>query len=412
MKRIITQLGTVLAAALAVSSCALLGFGQADEVDAAFAAGGVLDYVASSGYDQVQELEVAADTYDLLVAGSGGSQSARAITTETVVREYPNVTFTVTRELDDGDTPDDPTDDVLTVTRVADYGFEANAVQVLVRPLRPTADPAWDSFDPGTGPEGWNVDPFDVIVQDGTVENSLDSVTISNGTIQATWRLAGANVYAEEIVREMTSVVRPNLVRRTIIEQAADGTTTLTREREVDGVVVHTYTVEPFEDPETGDVFVRITREDGSYAVVRERGNRLGDPRVVDSYSADDVLVMTVEEVRSGPRGEMTSTRTFYDGNGAVIGTRVVTYSVSYLDGSDEDAVRITRSVNGRTRTVEITESGDVYLVTVRGTTYRVRSVNATTVEFLDDAGNAYMTAERAADGGWIITTADGQTVV
>ena len=412
MKRILKRLGPVLATALTVSSCALLGLGQADEVDAAFAAAAVLDYVAVEGYDQVQELEVASDTYDLTVAGAGGSQSARAISTETVVREYPNVTYTVTRELDDRDTPNDPTDDVLTVTRTADYGFEANAVHVLVRPLRPTTDPAWDSYDIGNGTEGWNEIPLDAILQSGTVENSLDNVMISSGTVEARWRLSGTGIYAEEIVREMSTVVRPNVVRRTIITQTSDGTTTLTREREVDGTVVHAYSVEPYVDPDTGDVHVRITRDDGSYAVVRERGNRLGDPRIVDYYTADDVLVMTVEEVRSGPRGQMTSTRTHYDADGKVIGTRVVTYTVNYVDGDDEDSVQITRSVNGRSRTVTITESGEVYIVTVRGETHRVRVVNADTVEFIDAAGTIYMTAERTAEGGWLITTADGQTVI
>ena len=408
MKRIVAVGLTVLGTTLMVSGCAFFGWGQADEVNAAFAAGALLDYVAVESYGQVQELEVSADTYDLSVAAGGASQSARAVTTSTVVREYPNVTFTITRELDDRDTPDDPTDDVLTVTRVVDYGFEASAIHVLVRPLKPTTDPDWDSYDSGS--QGWAVEPLDAILQSGTIQNSLDAVMISSGTVEATWKRTGDVVYAEELVREMTSVVRPTVIHRTIITQSSDGSTSLTREREVNGVVVHTYTVEPWTDPDDGQIYLRIVRDDGGYAVVRSRGNRLGDPRIVDYYNASDVLVMRVEDVRSGPLGLMTSTRTFYDADGSVIATRVVTYSVNYIEG-DEDKVQVTRTVDGRTRTLTITESGDVYIVTLRGEEYRARVLDADTVEFLNANGTVYLTAERTADG-WLITSADGQTVI
>jgi hypothetical protein len=382
-------------------------------VEASLAAGALLDYVAVQGYEQVQEVEVAADTFSLQVAPAEGSQaqlSARTITEDEIVREYPNVTVTITRSLNDNDTPNDETDDVLTVTRSADYGFDVPYVQVLVRPLRPDAPGTeWDSFDGGTN--GWTVVPVDQIDQSGTVERFVGNVMMADGTIDATWVWSGSFIYAGEIVKEMSDVVRPNIVRRTIIEQDASGNTSLTREREVDGVVVHTYTVEPWTDPDDGLTYRRVVRDDGSYAVIRANGNRAGDPRVVDYYTPDDVLFMSVEEVRSGARGMMTSTRTFYDANGDITDVRTVEYAIRYTD-SDDDEVQITRTANGRTRTITITESGDVYLVTVNGDRYEIRVVDANTVEFLDGSGSVYMTAERNADGSWTITTPDGEVVV
>ncbi len=405
--------GTISLVALAASGCALLGWGNGTEIDASFAAGAVLDYVSAEGFEQSQELEIAADTYNLQVAPAQGSQSvavARTVTTDEIVREYPNVTVTITRSLDDMDTPDDKTDDVLTVTRSADYGFDAPYVQVLVRPLRPEAPGSeWDSFDGGTS--GWLVAPIDEITQTGTIDRSLGDVTVADGSVQATWMWSGSSVYAGKIVRELSDLVRPNIAHRTIITQDDAGDTSLTRERVVDGEVVRLATVESWVDPDDGLTYRRIVDEDGGYAVVRAQGNRAGTPRVVDYYSSDGTRFLQVSETRSGARGTMTSTRTFYDADGTILDTRIVEYALRYHEG-DEDQVEITRSVNGRSRTVTITESGEVYLATVRGVEYRVRVIDANTVEFLDSSGSVYMTAVRNADGSWSITTPDGVVTV
>jgi len=395
MKRT-TPIFVITLAVLWISSCSLLGIGQSDEIQASLAAGALLDYVASQGLEQVQELDTASETYDLDASG-GTSASVRAVTSDTNVWEFPNVTITITREIDDQDTPT-PTDDIVTVTRELDYGFEAIKVHVLVRPLRPTTDPDWDSYVDGEGTSGWTVDPADKIVQSGTMENLLGSVQLSGGDVEATWARVGDTIFAEQIVREMSNLVHPNVVRRTIITQTADGETTLVREREVDGVVVHSFTVEPYVDPDTGEILTRIVRDDGSFAIVRARGDRLGEARIVDYYNADGLLLMRTEEVRSFATGTIVSTRKYYGPDGEITDTRVVTYSINYIEG-DEDAVQITRTVDGRTRIVTITESGEVYVVIMGGETYLMRVVNANKVEFLDDAGNVIMTAERTADG-------------
>lgn len=404
MKRLMISMGTLVAAIALLAGCAIGADSGPSDLNAAMAAGAVLDFVASEGYEQVQELEVAQDAYDL----SGGG--SRAITTETTVHEYPNVTVTIIRELDDRDTPE-PTDDILTVSRTYDYGFEANYIHVLVRPLKPTTDVAWDSYDTGDGPQGWTVVPVDEIDQEGTISRALGSVAVANGTVAATWVRDGSDVYAGELVREVTDLVRTALVRRTIITQDAAGETSLRYEREVDGVVVHSYTVEPWTDPDTGYTHPRVVRDDGSYAVVLAKGNRSGAPRIVDYYDANDVRLMTVEEVRSGARGIITSTRTHYDATGAITGVGTVTYAVNYTEG-DEDTVQITRVANGVTRSVVITESGDVYLVTVGGESYRARVVDANTVEFLDDAGSVVMTATRTPDGRWVLDRGGEQVTI
>ena len=103
-RRLLSSL--LLPAAVAViSSCTLLG--HRDEALAADAAAALLDFVDAQGYEQVQELEVA--TYDLPSGGVSGS--VRGISLDVTVHEYPNVTITVTRELDDRGTAT-PTDDV------------------------------------------------------------------------------------------------------------------------------------------------------------------------------------------------------------------------------------------------------------------------------------------------------------
>lgn len=297
-----------------ISSCSLMGFGQRDEIQASLAAGALLDYVAAQGPEQIQELDTAGDTYDL---GTSGSAGVRAVTSDTKVWEYPDVTITITRELDDQDTPT-PTDDTLTVTREFDYGFEANRVHVLVRPLRPTTDPEWDSYMDGDGSSGWTVDPTDQILQDGTIAILLGDVQLSGGEVEATWARVGEIIFAEQIIKEMSNVVHPNVVHQTIITQTVGGETSLLREREVDGIVVHSFTVEPYVDPDTGEALARITRDDGSYAIVRARGDRLGGPRIVHYYNPDDLLLMRMEETRSFPIGTMVSTRTYFGPDGEI----------------------------------------------------------------------------------------------
>jgi hypothetical protein len=405
----IAAIGTLVITIFLISSCSLLGIGQRDEIQASLAAGALLDYVAAQGLEQVQELDTASQTYDLEVSGAM-SPSVRAITSDTTVWEFPDVTITVTREIDDQDTTT-TTDDVMTVTREYDYGFEANKVHILVRPLRPTTDPEWDSYATGDGTAGWDVDPVLKIVQTGTIENLLDDVGLSDGDVQATWARVGDTIFAEEIVKELSNEVRPNVVHRTIITQSVDGETSLVREREVDGVVVHSFTVETYVDPDTGETFTRIVRDDGSYAVIRARGDRLGEPRIIDFYSADDLLLMRVVEVRSFGTGTITSTRTLYGPDGEVTDTHVVTYSINYIEG-EEDSVQITRTVDGRTRIVTITESGAVYVVIMNGETYLMRVIDNNTVEFLDDAGNVVMTAEHTVDGDWQISIGGEVTTV
>ena len=391
----------VMVAVLAAGSCALFDGGGSD-ADAAMAAGAMLDYAAATGYEQAQELETAEATFDL--EGGSGSGS-RAVTTETEVFEYANVTVTVTRSLDDGDTAT-PIDDVLTVTRVRDYGFEASYVEEVVRPLRPTTALEWNSFDVGNGPEGWNEPTVNRIDQTGSVERSLDAVRYASGTLEATWALVPADgtVYAERITKEITDLVRSNRVRRTIITQTENGESTLVREREVDGTVVDRYTVGVYVDPDTGDEYPKVVRDDGGYAVILSRGNRAGNPRIVEYYTSDDVLVAEFTETRNAGSGVMVSTRTYYDAEGEVIGQHTVSYTINYRRG-DEDSVTITRVAAGRQRTVEITESGEVYLVTVRGTEYRLRVKDATTVEFLDDGGSVFMTATQNGDGSWTLVS-------
>ena len=400
--------GTLVVAVLWISSCSLLGIGQRDEIQASLAAGALLDYVAAQGLEQVRELDTAGDTYDLEVSG-GTSASIRAVTSDTTVWEFPDVTITITRAVDDQDTLT-PTDDIMTVTREFDYGFEANRVHILVRPLRPTTDIEWDSYATGDGTSGWSIDPLDTIVQDGVMENLLGDVQLAGGDVEATWARVGDTIFAEQIIREMSNLVHPNVVHRTIITQTVAGETLLLREREVDGVVVHSFTVEPYVDPDTGETLTRIIRDDGSYAIVRARGDRIGEPRIVDYYNAENLLLMRTEEVRSLPTGTIVSTRTYYGPGGEIADTRTVTYSINYIEG-EEDSVQITRTVEGRTRIVTITESGDVYVVIMGGESYLMRVVDASTVEFLDDAGNVIMTAERTPDGAWQITIG-GEVVV
>ena len=399
MRRTHKGIGLLVALA-AVTSCSLLGTGSPQE-DAVMAAGAVLDYAASEGYEQVGELETAQATFDL--SSSSGGSGARAITEESQIFEYAERTVTVTRSLDDQETAT-PTDDVLTVTRRTDYGFEADSIEVVVRPLRPTTDPVWTSYDLGDGVQGWGEPVMNQIDQSGTVERLLDSVQLASGTIEATWSLVPATelIYAQRIVKETSDSVRTDLIRRTTITQTASGESSLLRERVVDGSVVHSYTVGTYKDPDTGTEFPMVVRDDGSFAVIRAGGNRAGEPRIADHFNSDGVRVARVVETRSAGTGVMVSTRTFYDAGGSVTGTHTVTYSINYRRG-EEDSVTITRVAGGRQRTVTITESGDVYLATIRGTSYRIRVVGVTTVEFIDDNGAVFMSAEQQADGSWTV---------
>ena len=124
---------------------------------------------------------------------------------------------------------------------------------------------------------------------------------------------------------------------------------------------------------------------------------------MVDVYSAEGVLLVTVEETAVAATGKVSSTRTFYDAQGKVTDVRTVTWTVNYME-DDEDRVQITRTADGRTRTVTITESGEVFVLEIRNEEYRMQVVDARTVIFVDDAGATYMTAEQTPDGSWQVS--------
>lgn len=393
--------------ALILSGCAngFLGIGMSENESAAFAAGALFDYVAEQGYEEVDELDAVDDTYD--------TDSSRALSESDVTIEFQGFTLIIKHTRDDNDTPSDPTDDQVTVERLFDFN-EADRYDILVRPRRPTTDSAWDTL--------WAADPEDQIVQstpeDQPIEHKVGeiagiddtagieaAVTVSTGNATVTWMREIDTVWAYQIVQENTRVTDPNLIhRRTVLRETADSDRSLTFEKEVDGEIIHSFVVEQWTDPEDGLEYTRIVRDDGGYAVIREKKN----PRIVDYYSAEDVRFMRSSETNNRSARMREVTRTWYDEEGNEIGSTTVEFALTYEDG----VATISRSTGGRTRQVQITEEGEVYVVSWRGNEYRIVFEDPYTMIFVDDDGDEIARAERTEDGRWrIVRDGDSEIV-
>ena len=169
--------------ALFLSGCSFFGLGPTSAGSLAQVASTADDYNTQALLASMGRLEVE----DLEAAGSGGAGSSQGygpqtITVDETTHTLPDGTVvTITRIHDDKDTPSDPTDDVLTVTRSFDLWEGATKTHQIERPLRPDHDPIW----------GWvaSAEPdISELEQTATIEVFIEGIKIKGGTIDVTWR--------------------------------------------------------------------------------------------------------------------------------------------------------------------------------------------------------------------------------
>jgi len=369
--------------ALGLTACFLPGGSALDDPEElAKAAVSAADYsslqqVAAAGRLEVQDLEE-----------SGEPSGAKALFVNEWQTTLPDGTVvTWTHVLDDRDTPDDPEDDVITVTRSYDvWNGEVEKTETITRPRKPEAH--WTSW----------VD--DRIVQEGDVQVFADGVLVRQGTITATWERGGDRVYVAEAVKECYRPDRAGAIERIVITVDRDGLQTKTSYRirlTVDGeVIVHSFTYEEFLDD--GEVLVKIIREDGWYLVVRSPRN----PRITEHYDPDGRLTARVTETRDGRHLDVV--KEFFDAEGNLIATRHVAVEYRFLG----DRVVITRTCdNGRTHTIVITEDEDGYTISRNGYEYGVKFIESG-VELYDAQGSLIATVIFNEDGSCTVTKADG----
>lgn len=352
--------------------------------DLAMLASSVSDFknmqvLASMGSLEVEDLEE---------TGSPQPSGGKSLITDEWIKILPDGTVvTWVRVIDDKDTPDDPEDDTVTVTRTYDiWAGEFEKIEKIVRPRKPEA--------------GWILWVNDRLVQEGTFKEFIDGVKVKEGTLTVTWKRCGDEVSVEEVIKESYRPDRSGGIVRIVITVDDQGLHTRTKYRirlTIDGeVVVHSFTYEEF--IEGSQVYIKIIRDDGYYAIVR---NPL-DPRITEYYTPDGILLVIVTETRSGRI--LYVEKEFFDETGNLIATRHVRIEFRFLG----DQVVITKTFdNGRTGTIIIEEEENGYTVNRNGFIYRVTFIEQG-VEIRDGNGNLIATVIFNDDGTWTIVYPDG----
>ena len=371
--------------AFAASGCFFPSGRTADSPeDLAMLASSVSDFknmqvLASMGSLEVEDLEE---------TGSPRPSGEKSLIIDEWIKILPDGTVvTWVRVIDDKDTPDDPEDDTITVTRTYDiWAGEFEKIEKIVRPRKPESD--------------WSLWEDDRLVQEGTFEEFVDGVKVKEGTLTVTWKRCGDEVSVEEVVKESYRPDRSGGIVRIVITVDDQGLHTRTKYRirlTLDGeVVVHSFTYEEF--IEDGQVYVKIIRDDGYYAIVR---NPL-DPRITEYYTPDGILLAIVTETRSGRT--LYVEKEFFDENGNLIATRRVRIEFRFLG----EQVVITKTFdNGRTGTIIIEEEENGYTVNRNGFIYRVTFIEHG-VEIHDGNGSLIATVIFNDDGTWTIVYPDG----
>lgn len=302
--------------------------------------------------------------------------------TDTVL---PNGTVvTITKVLDDADTPEDPIDDVLTVTREFDIWSGETRTEIIERPLPP--EETWS---------GWNVD--NLYTQQGTVEVFLDGFLVRSGNIQVTWRLVGSDVSLARLEKEVAGLGISGSVIRTTVEWDENGLETRTQVRvrvtENGEIVVHEFTFEEIEID--GVIYPKIIRDDGRYAIIKSRV----DPRITEHYDAVDIMRSRTTATRNIQTGTRTIVLERFDDQGSLIGEPTeITVTYQFLG----DTVIITKVIDDREIIIRIEESENGYEISRNGFIYYVVFLGGT-IELYDRDMLLLGTVTFNEDGTWTI---------
>ena len=384
-------------AALALSGCSFFGLGPTSSGSLAQVASAADDYNTQALLASMGRLEVE----DLEASGSGGSQGygPQTVTVDETTHTLPDGTIvTITRIHDDRDTPSDPTDDLLTVTRSFDLWEGVTKIHQIERPLRPDHTAAWGwlaSAEPGVSE----------LAQAGTIEVFVEGIKIKSGTFDVTWRRDDATnaVWVYQVDKELIGIGPGAAITRTVIT-VEDGlhTKTVYRIRVENGtdIVVHSFTFEEFDD--NGEILTKIIRDDGWYVIVREERN----PRILEHYDPNDVMRMRSVTERDPTTGRRSTIRERYDADGNLIGVRELQIRFQFLG----DQIIVTKTFDtGRTVDIVITETDSGYRITRNNFTYLVVFTDEG-VELYTDDGSLIGTVIFLADGDYRVEYPGGDS--
>ncbi|MCD6120245.1 MAG: hypothetical protein J7K04_00235, partial [Spirochaetales bacterium] len=269
------------------TGCQLMPFGNANSAkNLALLASSITDYRNDSAVASSSKL----DANDLQGKGIVIGKSLTT-TIRTVTRDDGTV-VTIVEVVDDNNTPDNASDDTVTVTRTYDIWAGAQKQDKIVRPKKPGLDWA-----------GWQDGLF--VQKDISITSFINGVKVSEGTMDVTWRQNGSDVNLAEIVKETHRIDRNGVVVKVDTVIDTDGLQTKTKYRikvtASGDIVVHKFTYEEFIGDD-GQVYTKIVRDDGSYAVILQKKN----PRITEYYTAEGTLRMRVTETRDKSTGELS----------------------------------------------------------------------------------------------------------
>ncbi|MBT3274283.1 MAG: hypothetical protein HN368_14090 [Spirochaetales bacterium] len=376
---------TLILMVLALSGCDMLGIGGGYENSTTLAA------IASAASEYNDEALVEAlsslDKDDYEEKGVGVKT---LFVEDEVIRLLPNGTeVTITKTLDDGDTPADPEDDILTVYRQYDIWSGETKTETIIRPLKPAAD--WT---------GWDI--AGQLVQVGTTQVEVDGFTIQEGTATATWQLEGTAVRLIRLENESSGIGGGGAVISTITEWDENGLQTRTRIRirvTPDGTIeTREFTFQEVEID--GEIYTKIIRDDGMYAIIISRS----DPKITEYYTADGILLLITTVTRDPETRERTILRQRYDESGEPVG-EPFEVNVSYRILGD--TVIITRTTSNREITVVLKETPDGYEVTRGNYSYTV-VFDGDDILLYNSDGSLIGTVTHNDDGTWSVVYPDG----
>lgn len=366
------------------TGCQLMPFSNANSAkNLALLASSITDYRNDSAVASSSKL----DADDLQGKGIVISKSLNT-TTRTVTRDDGTV-VTIVEVVDDNNTPDNPADDTVTVTRTYDIWAGAQKMDKIVRPKKPGLD--WD---------GWQDGLF--VQKDITVTSFINGVKVSEGTMDITWRQNGSSVTLAEIVKETHRIDRNGVVVKvdTVIDENGLQTKTKYRIKVTTSgdIVVHKFTYEEFTGDD-GQIYTKIVRDDGSYAVILQKKN----PRITEYYTTEGILRMKVTETRDKSTGELSVVKEFYDASGKLVNTKNVSFQYKFLG----DEVVITKTFdNGKQLTMTVQESDEGYTVNRNGFVYNVK-FDGSDVLIYDADSNLIAKVSFNTDGNVTIIYAD-----
>ncbi|NOY08887.1 MAG: hypothetical protein GXP33_08600 [Spirochaetes bacterium] len=368
---------------LIFTGCQFMPFGNANSAqNLATLASSITDYRNDSAVASSSKL----DASDLQGKGIVISKSLNE-TTRQITRDDGTV-VTIVEVTDDKDTATTE-DDSLTVTRTYDIWSGAERTDKIIRPKKPKAD--WAA---------WNGDLY---VQDGIqITSFINGVKVSEGTMSITWRKSGTQVSLAEIVKETHRIGRDGAIVKvdTVIDENGLWTKTKYRIKVTSSgnLVVHKFTYEEFTGAD-GQVYTKIVRDDGSYAVIVQKKN----PRITEYYNADGILKVKVTETRDKSTGDLSVVKEIYDADGNLVATKNVSFQYKFLG----DEVVVTKTFdNGKQVTMTIQESDEGFTVNRNGFVYNIK-FNAGNVAIYDQDSNLIATVTFNADGSWTVIYAD-----